>query len=338
MVIVISRIQNISFLNASASNRLSIHMHWSHNLHILCGYSPIWQILFAEVTTSPFASVGQGLTSCDDLLRMCHCHHRHFTQAAFQSLVETCEDVKLVWLSDYGSFDLWVVVEWKRAQWSEEIIITHGRGAMGTELQIESRMPERQWTLLRATWLTLGQSPKWRLEKWTMTPGGRSEVKDVREVKSQEGSAAGSAAGRIAGNLAGSIAGRSIGNLAGRIAGAQPGRHKEWKEAERDASHANTKIMNIEILKPGMPEILKSGFGREAHLNWFLLSAGEIPATTAEEPDERRKLVRVEVPSWTVVEEKCPTAKEEFGNIFYYDEGLEKRNGNRDFYLARKAV
>ena len=29
------------------------------------------------------------------------------------------------WLSDYGSFDLWVVVERKRAQSIEEIIITH---------------------------------------------------------------------------------------------------------------------------------------------------------------------------------------------------------------------
>ena len=48
--IVNSRIQrNPSFpffLNVCASNRLSIHMHWSHNLHNFCGYSPIWQILF----------------------------------------------------------------------------------------------------------------------------------------------------------------------------------------------------------------------------------------------------------------------------------------------------
>ena len=71
-----------------------------------------------------------------------------------------------------------------------------------------------------------------------MTPGGRSEVKNMRKVKSQEGSIAGSMAGRSIGNLAGSIAGR----IAGRIAGAQPGRHKEGKEAERVASH--TKIMN----------------------------------------------------------------------------------------------
>ena len=42
-------------LTVIASDRVSIHKHWSHNLHILCGCSPIRQILFAEVTTSPFA-------------------------------------------------------------------------------------------------------------------------------------------------------------------------------------------------------------------------------------------------------------------------------------------
>ena len=77
-----------------ASNRLSIHKHCSHNLHILCGCSPVRQILFAEVRTSPFASVGQGLTSCDDLLRMCHCHHcqlsiTHFVKVAPSRSVST---------------------------------------------------------------------------------------------------------------------------------------------------------------------------------------------------------------------------------------------------------
>ena len=60
--------------NVYASDRLSIYKHWSHILLILCGNPFNRQILFVEVTTSPFASVGQGLTSCDDLLRMCHCH------------------------------------------------------------------------------------------------------------------------------------------------------------------------------------------------------------------------------------------------------------------------
>ena len=60
--------------------------------------------------------------------------------------------------------------------------------------------------------------------------------------------------------------------------------------------------MNTEILEPGMREILKS-------LNWFLLNAGEVPATTAEEPDERRKLVRVEVPSWTVSRREVPNGR-----------------------------
>ena len=41
---------------------------------LLCRFSQVQQILFSEVTTFPFESVGQGLTSCDDLFRMCHCH------------------------------------------------------------------------------------------------------------------------------------------------------------------------------------------------------------------------------------------------------------------------
>ena len=55
----------------------------------LRGCSSDRQILFAEVTTSPFASVGQGLTSCDDLLRMCHCHcHCH---CQLRTWIEECK-------------------------------------------------------------------------------------------------------------------------------------------------------------------------------------------------------------------------------------------------------
>ena len=62
--------------NVYASDRLSIDKHWSPPAHS-CGNPPNRLILFVEVTTFPFASVGQGLTSCGDFLRMCHCHHCH---------------------------------------------------------------------------------------------------------------------------------------------------------------------------------------------------------------------------------------------------------------------
>ena len=90
---------------------------------------------------------------------------------------------------------------------------------------------------------------------------------------------------------------------------------KDWKsEAKRDAGHKYKYQIQIqrqrmkrllsglqatknedEILKPEMPEFLKIDFLEEKFKNECLLCAGGAPATTAEEPDERRKLVRVEV-------------------------------------------
>ena len=67
-----------------------------------------------------------------------------------------------------------------------------------------------------------------------------------------------------------------------------------------------TEIMNTEILKPEKPEFLKIDFLEEKFNNASLLSAAEALATTAEEPDERRKLVRVEVPSWAVSRRSAP--------------------------------
>ena len=44
---------------------------------------------FAEDTTSPSASVGQGFTSCDDLFWMCHCHrHTQRTELFFSDKLE----------------------------------------------------------------------------------------------------------------------------------------------------------------------------------------------------------------------------------------------------------
>ena len=87
---------------------------------------------------------------------------------------------------------------------------------------------------------------------------------------------------------------------------------KDWKRrlSGVQATNTNTYTKNEnEILKPDMPEILKLTFLEEKFKNEFLVSAGEAPATTAEEPDERRKLVRVEVPSRTVSRREVPNRR-----------------------------
>ena len=107
--------------------------------------------------------------------------------------------------------------------------------------------------------------------------GRLSERREESKIPGGERSWGGRIAGNLAGSIAGSIAGRSIGNLAGsvagslagsiagriagRIAGAQPGVTKNEK---RLSGMQATETMNMEfrteILKPGMPEILKSTF------------------------------------------------------------------------------
>ena len=93
-----------------------------------------------------------------------------------------------------------------------------------------------------------------------------------------------------------------------------------------------------EILKPEMPEFLKIDFLEEKFKNEFLLSAGEAPATTAEEPDERRKLVRVEVPSWTVSGREVPNSQGRVRQPLLLRRAGKRNAANRDFCLARKAV
>ena len=110
------------------------------------------------------------------------------------------------------------------------------------------------------------------------------------------------------------------------------------KNEKRLSGMQATEIMNTEILKPEMPEILNFDFLEEKFKNEFLLSAGEAPATTAEEPDERRKLVRVEVPRWTVSRREVPDSQGGVRQHLLLRRRAGERNGNRDFCLARKAV
>ena len=56
------------------SNRLSIHKHWPRCLFSRAGSCRLDWVFFEEVTTSPFASVGQGWSVWEDFSWMCHCH------------------------------------------------------------------------------------------------------------------------------------------------------------------------------------------------------------------------------------------------------------------------
>ena len=93
-----------------------------------------------------------------------------------------------------------------------------------------------------------------------------------------------------------------------------------------------TKIMDTEILKPEMPEILKFDFLQEKFENEFLLKTEQQAQKTvlAKHQQQRQKSRMKGGSSFASKyqagpsgEEKCPTAKEGFGNIFYYDEKLE---------------
>ena len=53
---------------------------------------------------------------------------------------------------------------------------------------------------------------------------------------------------------------------------------------------------------------------------------------------KRRKLVRVEVPSWTVSRREVPNSQGGVRQHLLLRRRAGERNGNRDFYLARKAV
>ena len=104
-----------------------------------------------------------------------------------------------------------------------------------------------------------------------------------------------------------------------RLSGMQATNTKtKTKNEKRLSGMQATEIMNTEILKLEKPEFLKIDFLEEKFKNEFLLKAeqqaqkdcvGEAPATTAEEPDERRKLVRVEVPGWTVSRREVPNSQ-----------------------------
>ena len=89
---------------------------------------------------------------------------------------------------------------------------------------------------------------------------------------------------------------------------------------EKRLSGMQAKKNQNEIRKPEKPELLKTEFleAKFKNSNSFFAflkaeqqaqqhCAGEAPATAAEEPDERRKLFRVEVPSWTVSRRGVPS-------------------------------
>ena len=109
-----------------------------------------------------------------------------------------------------------------------------------------------------------------------MTPGGGSEVKDMRKVKSQEGSAAGAqlvespgtSPGASPGEALGTSPGASLGASLGESPGESPMRSRGVTKNEKRLSGMQaTETMKMEfrneILKPGMPEILKSTFLEE---------------------------------------------------------------------------
>ena len=81
MTVENSRIQNISFLTCTRVTACRFTSIDRTSCSFCAGLYLTDRFFFAEVTTSPFASVGQGLTSCDDLLRMCHCHCHNNTGA-----------------------------------------------------------------------------------------------------------------------------------------------------------------------------------------------------------------------------------------------------------------
>ena len=89
--------------------------------------------------------------------------------------------------------------------------------------------------------------------------------------------------------------------------------------------------MNTEILKPEKPEFLKTNILEEKFKSELLLKAEQqaLPQVLAKHQQQRLKSQMKGGSSFASkyqagpsVEEKCPTAKEGFGNIFY-DEGLE---------------
>ena len=84
-----------------------------------------------------------------------------------------------------------------------------------------------------------------------MTPGGGSEDKDMRKVKSQEGSAAGAQPVESPGTSPGASLGESPGESPGRSQG-----------ATKNEKRRHTKKEN-EILEPEMPETLKIDFLEE---------------------------------------------------------------------------
>ena len=83
----------------------------------------------------------------------------------------------------------------------------------------------------------------------------------MQDIKSQEGSAAGAQPVESPGTSPGASLGASLGESPGE----SPGRSRGVTKYEKRLSELQaTNTMNIGILKPGMPEILKSTFWRRS--------------------------------------------------------------------------
>ena len=162
--------------------------------------------------------------------------------------------------------------------------------------------------------------------------GHKFKDKDMRKLEPQEGSASGAqpggspgaSPGESPGESPGGSPGASPGELPGESPGVSPGRSRGATKNEKRLSGLQATKNKNEILEPEMPEILKIDFLEEKLIlesfSWVLVL-----------PQQQRQKSRMKGGSSFAskyqagpsVEEKCPTAKEGFGNIFYYDEGLE---------------
>ena len=116
-----------------------------------------------------------------------------------------------------------------------------------------------------------------------------------------------------------------------RLSGMQATNTKaKTKNEKRLSGMQATEIMNTEILKPEKPEFLKTDFLEEKFKNEFLLKAEQQALQVLAKHQQQRQKSQMKGGSSFAskyqagpsVEEKCPTAKEGFGNIFH-DEGLE---------------
>ena len=76
-------------------------------------------------------------------------------------------------MSDYGSCDLWAVVVRKRAQSSEETIITHGSGTMVTELRNYESYAGTAVDIVESYEIDSGTEPEVKTGKVNYDPGRR---------------------------------------------------------------------------------------------------------------------------------------------------------------------